>query len=51
MKYVLNKILWYLKQLFPLSYYSHYLQDGFEKVCVWKMLFGKCYNVKTFTVK
>ena len=41
---------WYIKQLFPLTYFSHYKEDGKEYVSVWKMWFGRCYKHRKFEV-
>lgn len=46
----MRKFLWYLKQLFPLTYISRYGQDGNMKLCHWKMWFGRCYNISTYSV-
>lgn len=46
------QIRWYFKQLFPLTYRSEYADtDGNPRFCVWKMWFGKCYNVEEFAIK
>lgn len=40
-----NKLFWYLKQLFPLTYRSHYSDAiGERRFAVWKMWFGKVYQ-------
>lgn len=41
---------WYLKQLFPLTYRTHYGKDGKEMFCVWRMWFGKCFDVEEYTI-
>ena len=43
-------MVWYLKQLLPLTYRSHYEKVGLdeESEChfvVWKMWFGRCFAV------
>ena len=43
----MNKLLWLIKQLLPLDYYSRYEKDGKKMISTWKMLFGKCYNIRT----
>lgn len=40
----MNKIIWFIKQILPLTYRSHYIQDGKKHFSVWNMWFGKCYN-------
>lgn len=43
---MLNKILWYLKQLIPLKYKSFYVDnDNTFVLCTWIMWFGNCYKV------
>jgi len=44
----LNRILWYAKQLLPFTYWTEYfdLQESQYKVSVWKMWFGRCFNVR-----
>lgn len=41
---------WYLKQLFPLTYRSHYgeMQGSIviPRFAVWKMWFGRCYKIE-----
>jgi hypothetical protein len=39
-------MLWYLKQLFPLTYRTTYGSDGKQHFVVWKMWFGRCYKVE-----
>ena len=46
----MNKIIWLIKQLFPLNYYSHYKENNKERLSTWKMFFGKCYNIKKHEV-
>jgi len=46
----MNKILWYLKQLFPLRYKSEYMENGEKCLCIWRMWFGRCYNIKAWSV-
>jgi len=40
-------VVWYLKQMFPLTYRSQYVTcgDGRKHFCVWKMWFGHCYKI------
>lgn len=56
----MRKIIWYIKQLFPLTYYSYYNQTICDKnhkneykqkiVTVWKMWFGKVFDQKKWIV-
>ncbi len=43
-------LLWYLKQLLPLTYRSHYGKDGKEMFCVWRMWFGKCFDIEEYAI-
>lgn len=41
-----ERIRWYLKQLLPLRYLSHYHDaDGRLHFCDWRMWFGRCFAV------
>jgi len=51
MKDIVNKAIWYLRQLFPLTYVSTYIEDGQEKLSIWRMFLGKCYSVKVYNLK
>lgn len=38
--------MWYLKQLFPLTYRTEYGdEDGKKHFVVWKMWLGRCYKI------
>lgn len=39
--------IWYLKQLLPFKYVSIYKEDGVNKVTIFNMWFGRCFNSKT----
>lgn len=41
----MRKIRWFLKQLLPLTYRSHYKLGGKPTFCVWQMWFGRCFNI------
>jgi len=47
----MNEIIWFIKQFFPLDYYSHYKSNGKEMVSTWKMFLGKCYNIKKYEIR
>ena len=47
----MSKIIWYLKQLLPLKYVSKYREDDENKLTVWNMWFGKCYNITNYDLK
>ena len=43
---MMNKLSWYVRQLFPLTYRTFYLDaQGLLHFAVWKMWFGRCYRV------
>jgi hypothetical protein len=46
----MKRITWYLKQLLPLTYRSHYGKGMREMFCVWKMWFGKCFAVEEYDI-
>lgn len=43
-------MMWYLKQLFPLTYRTTYVQNGEKHFTVWKMWLGRCYNIDDYVV-
>lgn len=45
-----RRVTWYLKQLLPLTYRTHYGKDGKEMFCVWRMWFGKCFDVEEYAI-
>lgn len=48
----MNKIIWFFKQLFPLTYWSLYRDEqGHQYVAIWKMWFGKIYKHSLWEVK
>lgn len=44
-------MLWYLKQLLPLTYRTHFMQENKKHFCVWNMWFGRCYNVEDYVIQ
>ena len=47
----MKRFLYYIKQLFPLTYYSKYrVQNGNRELAIWTQWFGKPFNVKRFTL-
>lgn len=42
----MSRFIWYLKQLLPLRYESVYLEGGKRMLCIWRMWFGRCFNVR-----
>jgi len=52
-KHYSSKIIWYLKQLFPLLYFSEYkiyINREMHMVTSWNMWLGKCYNIRSFEI-
>ncbi len=47
----MNRAVWYFKQLFPLTYRSHFVEEGKNMFSVWKMWFGRSYKTETVEVK
>jgi hypothetical protein len=45
-----DKIIWYLKQLFPFTYRTFYAADGVTHYCVWNMWMGRCFHVDDLEV-
>lgn len=42
---------WYLKQLLPLQYITEYRDADHYWLCIWRMWFGRCFNVKYYELK
>jgi len=48
---MMNKIKYWIKQLFLLDYYTSYKNsDDKNLVVTWKMRWGKCFDVKSYEV-
>ena len=48
---IMNKIIFKLKQLLPLTYYSKYrIQTGEKQLAIWTQWFGKPFNIKRYTL-
>ena len=45
-----TRIIWLLRQLLPLTYRSHYKHGKKKMFCVWKMWFGRCFDIEEFQV-
>jgi hypothetical protein len=42
----MNKLIWYLRQLLPLHYRTHYTDaQGRRHFTVWQMWLGRCFSV------
>lgn len=44
------KILSLLKQIVPRIYYSKYKTNGHHEVAIWRMWFGRAYDITRFEV-
>lgn len=40
-----SKIKWYFKQLLPLQYRTEYIENGINKLTIWRMWFGYCFSI------
>ncbi len=47
----MNKLVWILKQLLPLKYDTTYIEDDVKKLTIWRMWFGKSFNIKEYILK
>ncbi|MDQ0427684.1 hypothetical protein QOZ98_000509 [Planomicrobium stackebrandtii] len=41
---------WYLKQLLPLTYRTHYEEGGVRHFTVWKMWFGRSFAIDDYII-
>jgi len=41
----MQRAIWYLKQLVPLTYRSRYSDARGKHLCVWRMWMGRCFDV------
>jgi hypothetical protein len=46
-----EKLKWRLKQLFPLTYYTEYGENGKWYFVIWKMWMGRSYEITKFEIK
>jgi len=46
----MNKLIWMLKQLLPLTYVSEYSTDSHREVAVWHMWLGHTFDTKHWAV-
>jgi len=46
----MNRLSWCLKQLLPFQYVSTYTEDEQRKLSVFRMWFGRCFNVRTYSL-
>lgn len=47
----MNRIVWTLRQLLPLTYRTRYTDNsGKRHFCVWRMWFGRCFSIDDVVV-
>jgi hypothetical protein len=46
----MSKLIWCIKQLFPLTYWSTFKEEDKTYLSIWRMWFGNCYDVITVEV-
>ena len=46
----MERFKWYLKQLLPLMYWTTYAEKGIDKIVIWRMWFGRCFNIHEFNL-
>lgn len=51
MQFYYNRFIWYLKQLLPLTYRSHFTDANGRHFVVWNMWLGRCFNVEDVIIK
>jgi len=47
----MTNLKWYLKQLLPLTYRSHYKLNDNKVFTVWRMWMGRCFSIETVDLK
>ena len=45
-----GKLIWYLRQLLPLSYRAHYTASGQRHFCVWRMWLGRSFDIDDMVI-
>jgi len=43
-----QKIIWYLKQLLPLTYVTTFTENGRRRLCIWRMWWGRSFAIRYF---
>lgn len=43
-----SRLVWRVRQLFPLVYWTTYHSENERRFAIWKMWFGRCYRVTDF---
>lgn len=47
----MKKIMFYLKQLLPMTYYSKYRVQTGSELAIWTQWFGKVFNIRRYELK
>ena len=47
---MMDKTIWYLKQILPLVYISEYTENNKRQLSIWRMWFGRCFCHRKFTL-
>lgn len=45
-----QRAIWYMKQTLPLTYRSHYGENGRQHFVVWRMWLGRCFAIDDVVV-
>ena len=43
-----SKLIWAIKQIFPLMYVSTFKENEKKKLSIWRMWLGRCYKIRTY---
>lgn len=46
----MQTLIWYLKQLLPLTYVSRYAEDDLPRLTIFKMWMGRTFAVQNYTL-
>lgn len=47
----MERVKWYIKQLFPLMYVATFKEDAKRRLCIWRMWLGRCFDVRYFNLE
>lgn len=46
----MQKLIWYVKQLWPCTYRTTYVENGRRHFTVWRMWLGRCFDIDDVVV-
>lgn len=46
----MDKLVWYVKQLFPFTYVTTFSEQGQKRLCIWRQWFGRVFNAQYFSL-